>query len=162
MIIALLNKGLLFALLYFLYKAYKASSGIGDLIGDVPQTLAVAALLVAVCLLSLVALLRCGVALQALQARTPHACSSLVIFLWPRKKSSAPASPIPTDFSPLIPPLPLPVSPHASVLIVGYGASAQALWSARASLFSSARWACPVQYEQLLRSRGAAFVEGIT
>jgi hypothetical protein len=48
------------------------------------------------------------------------------------------------------------------VLIVGYGASAQALWSARASLFASARWACPAQYEQLLRSRGAAFVEGIT
>ena len=75
MIIALLNKGLLFALLYFLYKAYKASSGIRELLGDVPQTLAVAALLVAAGLLSLVALLRCGVALRATASARPSRVS---------------------------------------------------------------------------------------
>jgi hypothetical protein len=88
-----------------------------------------------------------------------------VIYLWPRNKSTAPPVAIAPDFPLTTPPLPPPRIPSlsaSSVLIIGYGASAQSLWLRRASLFAAARWACPLQYEPLLRSRGPAFLDGIT
>jgi TRAP-type C4-dicarboxylate transport system permease small subunit len=59
MIIELMNKGLFLALVYYSYKAYETSGGVGDLLGDVPRSLAFAALVFAAAILCLVALLRC-------------------------------------------------------------------------------------------------------
>lgn len=61
MIIALLNKGLFFALIYYSYKAYKTSGGVGDVLGDVPRSLAFAVLALVTVAICVVALLRCDV-----------------------------------------------------------------------------------------------------
>jgi hypothetical protein len=135
---------LLITLAFVAYNTYSGSDAASSsLFSGIPSTLAFVA----------------GVIFAAAAVIVAFLC--IIIYLCPRTKPSTPPKPLPSTLPSTLPTLPPPPSPP-SILIIGYGPAAQTLWANRAAFSSSARWACPVQYEMLLRSRGSNFVEGIT